>query len=764
MVKDDTACSSAPPARLRLSRVTLESLHGRSDECLGEYPRKMEANPTRASVSTGFSDSFCNYAKRGTVATDLLVSSIAQRVATAVCEHLATRFPTSGAPGATRGVIVEEALSKTNASIMETADGDGKRVRWTRRSTSTNSRLDKPRPARRNSSAQMTPRMSSLVQSLDDQFLMNSGVTGRPGPCMSPTASESSNQFEAQHASTAKSDFAGGLLRSRSLYDAQQPASGSLNMTDTLGVLPAPALTQEHAKPKFAKQKSRWEIHQQPITRETAVANVSGSSGELPHVVRFDSTTAHHVLKCEATADQTVIGADAAGTSQPLSHCESCRSLKRSFPSMGHLQAHQTSHQLMDMRVTQLTEEIPTAHFAHLASMRSVRSALSQSLDSAAVGCSATDVGCPGPPPLMLRFCGIFPWEKMEYYYATDPEAARGLHSKSSLPRAYQLTVLLSSAASTFALAFIFARGLMFECSCPYAARALLSDLPLAACAVFGLLFLGVGWGQGIPSQMRGLLQAFTLRADKLEAWEETWSSDRTITVLLWLGSVMARITSSQSVRAVGYLWLVVAGDTNDRDHGACDWWLDVVQVVSFAIVSGIVVSIACFLHHLCRSLTIMVDHFCCETILSPDMSAAMHEWNVLQAVMRKISAAMSLCFCTLVLAGSCVGPMLVADFLLDQQVLPVDLVPSGLVMISVARMVFSAAAITEKCEHVPSLINAFSFGMVEGQARETLVNYIIHSAAGFYVLDMRLTLANVLRCTYFSGVIAASLATMEMS
>lgn len=49
----------------------------------------------------------------------------------------------------------------------------------------------------------------------------------------------------------------------------------------------------------------------------------------------------------------------------------------------------------------------------------------------------------------------------------------------------------------------------------------------------------------------------------------------------------------------------------------------------------------------------------------------------------------------------------------------------------------------------VPAFVNAVSFGPGTERARQHTVDYIASSAAGFYVLDTRLTTAMVVKMTY---------------
>merc|ERR1712107_374078 len=62
----------------------------------------------------------------------------------------------------------------------------------------------------------------------------------------------------------------------------------------------------------------------------------------------------------------------------------------------------------------------------------------------------------------------------------------------------------------------------------------------------------------------------------------------------------------------------------------------------------------------------------------------------------------------------------------------------------------FRAATVTEKCSRVPALLNSWRFGESEvDHGRQHLVQYITHSAAGFYVKGVRLNAYMALKLTY---------------
>lgn len=77
---------------------------------------------------------------------------------------------------------------------------------------------------------------------------------------------------------------------------------------------------------------------------------------------------------------------------------------------------------------------------------------------------------------------------------------------------------------------------------------------------------------------------------------------------------------------------------------------------------------------------------------------------------------------------------------------------------------VFRAAAITEKCNRVPALINSWTrMEQLIDHEKQYIVQYIMHSAAGFYVKGVRLNATWALKLLYLFGVLLFSLLTQSV-
>lgn len=406
-----------------------------------------------------------------------------------------------------------------------------------------------------------------------------------------------------------------------------------------------------------------------------------------------------------------------------------------------------TSDEVLNMRVTDLTHQIPQT------TMLKVVPCLEDQDDEQEVSdhrSGKTEESGEGPDeeldlppsPFLFRAFGIL------------PNLHQGGLEKSSMLRAriWQWVLQLFATLCCVLLAMSTLDSLMYK-----RRFGVFSDLPWSAFACCALASVGVARSSTTVFEVYVLLQAYSLRAGKLERWRSSLFWDKTLSIALWVFAVLAR-------------WLAVCGTFTDSKVGQLypedHTFQDCAQVAAFAVTTAVILSLVLFIHHTCRALSIMLDTFCCQTVFDLHIDEATHQWNVLQAVLRKASGAIELCFCFFMASGVLAMPILVVDVMVlgpSWEVLPA-LLPTCIIILAVLRLLFSAAAVTEKCDHVPSVINSLCFDKEEEEAIRALVQYIINSAAGFIVFGARVTQDAVLRCSYVSSMIAFALATNTLS
>lgn len=57
---------------------------------------------------------------------------------------------------------------------------------------------------------------------------------------------------------------------------------------------------------------------------------------------------------------------------------------------------------------------------------------------------------------------------------------------------------------------------------------------------------------------------------------------------------------------------------------------------MSVAISSGMILCLAYIMVFVCRSLSVMIDAFCCDLVSAIEVEQVAHVWNVTQAILRK--------------------------------------------------------------------------------------------------------------------------------
>lgn len=61
-----------------------------------------------------------------------------------------------------------------------------------------------------------------------------------------------------------------------------------------------------------------------------------------------------------------------------------------------------------------------------------------------------------------------------------------------------------------------------------------------------------------------------------------------------------------------------------------------VLHTAVISIFSGFILSFVYGIVHVCRSLTIMIDAFCCDVVHQESPQKVAHIWNMTQAILRK--------------------------------------------------------------------------------------------------------------------------------
>eukprot|EP00928_Gymnodinium_smaydae_P038761 TRINITY_DN26654_c0_g1_i1.p1 TRINITY_DN26654_c0_g1~~TRINITY_DN26654_c0_g1_i1.p1 ORF type:complete len:768 (+),score=126.72 TRINITY_DN26654_c0_g1_i1:77-2380(+) len=171
---------------------------------------------------------------------------------------------------------------------------------------------------------------------------------------------------------------------------------------------------------------------------------------------------------------------------------------------------------------------------------------------------------------------------------------------------------------------------------------------------------------------------------------------------------------------------------------------------------------------HVCFFLELTVDGFCLRLYESRDITDAVVDWNVVQAILRRAAAAVDKCLMLVQTAVLSAFLLLAAETVVGKYVFEgqarcaLPHVAFGLPYLCLAFYGLArAAAVTEKCSRVPALINSLNFESCPlHPERQYLVQYVEHSAAGFYINGVRLTGFMVLKVAYGIAIATFAFAT----
>lgn len=182
---------------------------------------------------------------------------------------------------------------------------------------------------------------------------------------------------------------------------------------------------------------------------------------------------------------------------------------------------------------------------------------------------------------------------------------------------------------------------------------------------------------------------------------------------------------------------------------------------------------------HICCALQLAIDHYCLHIFDAQGAASSIAQWNVLQAMLRRAAQSIEGAFIAASTGVLCVVVLTFLEvfglFASDQNSV-ISLAPREGVCMGlwagwllpptalVFYVVFRAAAITEHCKRVPSLVNSWIIedGEVDHE-KQYAVQYIRHSSAGFYVKGVRLNATWAFKLSYMSGVLLFTLLTQSM-
>uniref|UniRef100_A0A7S1WD34 Uncharacterized protein n=1 Tax=Alexandrium catenella TaxID=2925 RepID=A0A7S1WD34_ALECA len=262
-------------------------------------------------------------------------------------------------------------------------------------------------------------------------------------------------------------------------------------------------------------------------------------------------------------------------------------------------------------------------------------------------------------------------------------------------------------------------------------------DSVLASGALAALLCFGACWRSAALRRCSQLLLQYAGRAGTTHHWWEVSLADAACAAGPWLAAVLLRL--GQALLHPELALLHVGG---------------------FALSAAVLVGASAYLIHACRCVLKLSDSFCYDLVEQPDFAEVLWEWSLLQSLIRGVSKSVQFGYVALQAAMTAVVLLSVTQ-VSHLGIATAAGAASGLVVaLEVARTSVWAAAITDKCARIPSLVNSISVGKIIDHDRMYCVQHIAHSQAGFYIFELRLTSAAIVKTIYIACAMAFGFAT----
>jgi hypothetical protein len=278
----------------------------------------------------------------------------------------------------------------------------------------------------------------------------------------------------------------------------------------------------------------------------------------------------------------------------------------------------------------------------------------------------------------------------------------------------------------------------------------LLADLPLVLCGPLGLLAIHAHTGSTMLCACYGLMMPNVKQTGFFEQWKRQSYFDLCLAYTVCVTAVICRWWTSNAFSGEG----------------------EVLHACTFALSSGMLMALCLCMMHVCNSLTALVHafsanacaeaqnaHEICGSYSSLQSISLVNKWNMIQATIRKSSGALEhlmVCLKAAMLSTILLGAV---DGLSTRPSIG-DFAPLALLLTLVALAFFRAAAVTDLCNRVPPLINTHVSEEDVDFKCQYVVRYIIDSTAGFYIFDVQVTTAMILKFLYFCGVFVFAVVT----
>jgi hypothetical protein len=253
------------------------------------------------------------------------------------------------------------------------------------------------------------------------------------------------------------------------------------------------------------------------------------------------------------------------------------------------------------------------------------------------------------------------------------------------------------------------------------------------------------------------VLHSYAITEGFYDDWIHWVNRDLAVMLLIWMSAMASRI---------GFMFML-------QDLPDCKWdvW-SAIFALPFAMNSFVVLGAASCVLFLVRGMTLAVDMYCTRLIRTGSLESASFRWNVVRSTLRKASESVQLAMYVLEVAIVFTLALAFLDIYFvhsdfyanDNSTLRLSLlIPVGIVMLGIGRIFIKAAEVSDRCNRVPPLLSSCmgdQCSVAQAEQRDAVVQYVINSAAGFYLHEILLTSGLVIKLTYLSAVALFALVT----
>lgn len=284
-----------------------------------------------------------------------------------------------------------------------------------------------------------------------------------------------------------------------------------------------------------------------------------------------------------------------------------------------------------------------------------------------------------------------------------------------------------------------------------------MGDLILSLCTLGCLVSSNSLHQCGLLSRHKAVLLQYADHRGFLPQWKGRSQKTLILTVLAWGSMVLSRIILQSLGSADGH------PEADSKQPAPLVATRKVITALTFTFTTGVITATALYLLHYLIGFLLAIGAFCLQcTEHEADFDVLKTDWNILQALLRQASLKTSPSFVWLVMSA---GIMFIssAAFLLFERPKPSHylpaVVPIILLILWLYRMMWIAGGVTSTCLRMPAFINSLGKPGDKGE-KQSLVEYVKNSAAGFYVQETILTAEVILKLLYLSIVVMFTIVT----